>query len=294
MPTTADILPNGTVCNRFTDASQAPAACLATGSAFQPVDSRVPLKNLAVGSYADGTILSSNYNSMQVRINGRTSHGLTFLASYTYSKAMDETSEIATFSNGSGGSNIITNAQDAGFDYGPADYDQTHRLVGSYVYELPVGKGKKFSLGPANWILGNWETSGVLTFASGYPFSVFCCARGAANDLTGNPFSDRLRANAGPPSASFQKSLTHWFDASRYSVPALGTFGNQSRNTLRAPMIRQANVSFMKQFPIKEGTKRFEYRADIFNFGSSWHTGTHLPVHVYSTVPSASFGSIIP
>lgn len=294
LPTTADILPNGTVCNRFTDASQAPAACLATGSAFQPVDTRVPFKNLAVGSYADGTILSSNYNSMQVRINRRMSHGFTFLASYTYSKAMDETSEIATFSNGSGGSNIMTNAQNAGFDYGPADYDQTHRLVGSYLYELPVGKGKKLSLGPANWILGNWATSGVLTFASGYPFSVFCCARGASNDLTGNPFSDRLRANVAPPSAGFQRSLTHWFDPSRYSVPALGTFGNQSRNTLRGPMIRQANVSFIKQFPIKEETKRFEYRLDIFNFGSSWHTGTHVPVHVYSTVPSASFGSIIP
>lgn len=294
LPSTSDTLADGTVCNKFTDASQAPAECAATGSAFQPVDTRVPFSNIAVGSYADGTILSSNYNSMQVRLNRRMSQGLTFLASYTYSKALDETSEIAVFNNGSGGSNIITNAQKAGFDYGPADYDQTHRLVASYLYELPVGKGKRFSLGPANWVFGDWQTSGVVTLASGYPFSVFCCARGAANDLTGNPFSDRLRANVGPSSGSFHKSLYHLYDTTRYSVPALGTFGNQSRNTLRAPMIRQANVSFLKEFPVNEHGNRFEYRLDIFNFLSSWHTGTRVPVHVYSTVPSASFGSIIP
>lgn len=294
LPTSPDELPNGTICNKYTDASQAPAACIATGSAFQPVDTRVPLTNLAVGSYADGTILSSNYNSMQVRLNRRMSKGLTFLTSYTYSKALDETSEIATFNNGSGGSNIITNAQNAGFDYGPADYDQTHRLVGSYLYELPVGRNEKFSLGPANWVFGNWQTSGVITLASGYPFSVFCCARGAANDLSGNPFSDRLRANVGPSSGSFQKSLYHLFDTSRYSVPTVGTWGNQSRNTLRAPMIRQANVSFLNEFPLNEHGVHFEYRLDIFNFLSSWHTGTRVPVHVYNTVPSASFGSIIP
>lgn len=294
LPSTPDILPNGTVCNRYTDASQAPAACAATGSAFQPVDTRVPYKNLSVRSYADGTILQSNYNSMQVRLNRRMSRGLTFLASYTYSKALDETSEIAVFNNGSGASNIVTNSRNARFDYGPADYNQTQRLVGSYLYELPVGKHEKFSLGPANWVLGNWQTSGVITLASGYPFSVFCCARAAANDLTGNPFSDRLRANVGPSSGSFHKSLTEWFDVSRYSVPSVGTLGNLSRNTLRAPMIRQANVSFLKEFPLREKGSQFEYRLDIFNFLSSWHTGTRVPVHVYSTVPSASFGSVLP
>lgn len=295
LPTTPDILPNGVVCNRFRDASQAvgnASGCAATGSAFQPIDTRVPFKNLSVGSYADGTVLSSNYNSMQVRVNRRMSHGLTFLTSYTYSKTLDESSEIAVFNNGSGGSNIITDSKRAGFDYGPADYDQTHRLVGSYLYELPVGKGKKFSLGPANWIIGNWQTSGVLTFASGYPFSVFCCSRSPSNDLTGNPFSDRLRANIGPSSGSFHKSLKELYDISRYTAPAVGTLGNLSRNTLRAPMIRQANVSFIKEFPINE-RNRFEYRLDIFNFGSSWHTGTRVPVHKVGPV-SSSFGALIP
>lgn len=295
LPTTPDALSNGTVCNALRDASQAvgsAAGCLKTGSAFQPIDTRVPFKNLSVHSYADANILSSAYNSLQVRLNRRFSHGLTFLGSYTYSKALDESSEIATFSNGSGGSNIITDARRTGLDWGPADFDQTHRFVVSYLWAIPVGKGQRYSLGPANWVLGNWQTSGVVTLASGLPFSVFCCTRGANNDLSGNPFSDRLRANSnGSHNPNFHQSLQHWFDTTPYSVPDRGTLGNVGRNTLRAPGQRLANVSFIKEFPLTE-RQRFEFRVDVFNFLSSYHTGSLVPVHKVGP-PSTFFGGII-
>ena len=94
--------------------------------------------------------------------------------------------------------------------------------VVSYPYKLPVGQGEKYSLGPANWIIGNWQTDGILTFASGPPFSVFCCSRRDRNDLSGNPFSDRLHANAGPPSGSFHKSLTEEFASVDIRSPLSG------------------------------------------------------------------------
>ncbi len=294
LPTTADVLPNGAICNGLRDASQATgsfAGCTATGSAFQPIDTRDPFPNFSPGSYANANVLSSHYNSLQARLERRFSGGLTFLANYTWSRSLDENSEIAVFSNGSGGSNEPVLPRNVHFDYGPSDYDQTHRVVMSYVYELPVGKGKRWSLGPANWIVGNWETSGVVTLASGLPFSVFCCSRGQRFDLTGNPFGDRLRANVSASGASgFTQSVSSWFDASRYTVPALATLGNSSRNSLRAPMMRQGNITFIKNFPIRE-RQNFQYRLDIYNVFSSWHDGQKFPVH---TVPgSANFGSLV-
>lgn len=289
LPSTPDTLSNGTVCNKYTDASQAPAACIATGSAFQPYDKRVPLTNVAVNSFADANVLSSTYNSMQVRVERRISRGLTFLTSFTHARALDESSEIAAFS---GDINFITNPLNPHMDYGPADFDQTNRLVGSYLYEIPFGKGEKFSVRRLNWFIGNWQTSGVLTFAGGIPVTVFCCSISSANDLSGNPFAYRLRANVGPSAGRFQKSLTTWYDTSRYSVPALGTWGNLSRNTIRIPMTRQANISFIKNLPMYE-RHSLQYRLDIFNFLSSWHTGGRFP-GITVGPPSTNFGSILP
>lgn len=298
LPTTPDQLANGSICNSLIDASQATGAfagCTATGSAFQPIDTRMPFPNLGPGSYANANILYSTYNALQLRVEQRTRYGLNLRANYTWSKALDINSEIATFSNGSGGSNEIQDTHNIRGDYGPADYDQPHRAVFSYVYDFPVGKGKKFSLGPGNWILGNWQTSGIVTLASGVPFSVFCCARGLHTDLTGDPFGDRLRANLVPgqdPHGTPQ-TLRDWFNEAAFAVPANGTLGNTGRNFLRAPMYRRGDVSFLKNLPIGE-RHNLQYRLDIFNIFSSWHSVQRVPVHVFSTTPSAQFGAIIP
>src|SRR5208337_955742 len=88
-------------CNSLQDASQATganAACL-TDPNFQPIDQRTPYHNISSTTYANANILSSYYNALQVRLNERFSHGLQFMANYTYSKAMDMSSEIAAFAS---------------------------------------------------------------------------------------------------------------------------------------------------------------------------------------------------
>ncbi len=298
LPSTPDTLANGAICNSLTDASQATgtfAGCTATGSAFQPIDTRIQFPNLgpsSLGTYANANVLYSTYNSLQVRVEQRLKYGLNLHANYTWSKALDENSEIATFSNGSGGSNEIQDTHNIQGDYGPADFDQPHRAVFSYVYDFPVGKGKRFSLGFANWILGNWETSGIVTLASGVPYSIFCCSRGQHTDLTGDPFGDRLRANFVPgqnPHGTPQ-TLTDQFNEAAFTPPAEGTFGNTGRNLLRAPMFRRGDVSFLKNFPIGEH-QNLQYRLDVFNIFSSWHSVQRVPVH---TVSAANFGALIP
>ena len=298
LPSAPDTLSNGAVCNSLVDASQASgtfSGCTATGSAFQPIDTRIPFPNLgpsSLGTYANANVLYSTYNSLQVRVEERLRYGLNLRANYTWSRALDINSEIATFSNGSGGSNEIQDTHNLGGDYGPADFDQTHRVVLSYVYDFPVGKGKHFSLGATNWILGNWQTSGIVTLASGVPFSIFCCSRGQQTDLTGDPFGDRLRANlaAGQDPHGTPQTLTDWFNEAAFTAPPLGSFGNTGRNILRAPMYRRGDVSFLKNFPFAE-RHNLQYRLDIFNIFSSWHSVQRVPQHVFAF---ANFGALVP
>ncbi len=298
LPSSPDTLANGAVCNSLVDASQATgkfSGCTGTGSAFQPIDTRIPYPNLgpsSLGTYSNANVLYSNYNSLQVRVEQRFKYGLNFRASYTWSRALDINSEIAVFSNGSGGSNELQDTHNIGSDYGPADFDQTNRFVLSYVYDFPVGKGKALSLGPANWFFGNWQTSGIVTLATGVPFSVFCCSRGQNTDLTGDPFGDRLRANLVPGQNPYgtPQTLTQWFNTAAFTTPPLGTFGDTGRNIMRSPMYRRGDVSFLKNFPIRE-RQNLQYRLDIFNIFSSWHAVSRAPVHAIS---SANFGALIP
>ncbi|MGI8746417.1 MAG: carboxypeptidase regulatory-like domain-containing protein [Bryobacteraceae bacterium] len=298
LPSTPNVLANGAVCNGLIDASQATgrfAGCAATGSAFQPIDTRIPYPNLgpsSLGTYANANVLYSTYHSLQVRVEQRLKFGLNLRANYTWSKALDTNSEIATFSNGSGGSNELQDTHNVRSDYGPADYDQPHRAVLSYVYDIPVGKGKRFSLGPANWIFGDWQTSGIVTLASGVPFSVFCCSRGQQTDLTGDPFGDRLRANLvpGQDPRGTPQTLTDWFNEAAFTPPPLGAFGNTGRNILRAPSYRRGDLSFLKNFPFSD-RQNLQFRLDIFNVFSSWHSVQRVPVH---GIASTNFGALIP
>src|SRR5207302_11223645 len=103
-----------------------------TGYAFQPIEPRIPFPNLgpsSLGTYANANVLYSTYNSLQARVEQRLRYGLNLRANYTWSKALDINSEIATFSNGSGGSNEIQNRHNVRDDYALADSDQTHRAV---------------------------------------------------------------------------------------------------------------------------------------------------------------------
>lgn len=287
----------GDPCNIYRSAVQAPSSCL-TDPNFVPVDQRNAFSQLSSHSFANANILSSTYNAMQLRVSKRFSQGLQFMANYTWSRSLDEISEIAAFN---GSRNFLQNALDPHNNYGPADFDQTHRLVLSYSYDVPVGKGLRWSLGRADWFLGGWSTSGIVTFASGLPESVFCCTRG--NDQFGNVFQDRIRAQInGDPNSGFTKSVLQWFNPSVFSTPVPGTFGNAGRNIIRVPGQRMGDISFVKQTPITE-RQRIEYRLEIYNVFSSWHSGQVFPNNTLYSSPAGctpgpsgncAFGSLVP
>jgi hypothetical protein len=293
----------GDLCNGVIDASKASAACLSDPN-FQPIDKRVLFPNFAPNSYANATNLYSNYNALQVRLEKRFSEGLQFDANYTWSRSFDIYSGIAAYG---GMANILQNNQDINGDYGPAAFDEPERFALSTLYEVPVGRGRKFNLGWANWVLGGWNVSGILNLGSGLPFSVYCCPRNTPVNQTGSPLS-MVRANLVGNINQGGHTVLQWFNTHSFATPAVGTFGNAARGIGRTPAMHQLDLSFMKNFHITE-RHTLQYRLDIFNAFSPYYpfatpfAGPRTPDNLLSDSPvncvpgpagSCRFGSLVP
>ena len=263
-------------CDVLFDRSQATGsnANCATDPNFSPVDQRVPFPGLPSVVYANQNTLSSNYNSLQVQVRQRFSHGLTYQVFYTYSKALDDTSGI---NNIGGLSGFIQDPHNIRADKGPASFDQTHRLVGSGFWELPVGKGKRWSAGPANWVVGGWHIGGIYTLTSGRTYTVYPFGFFGASDFTGSNFTGRYRADlVGNPNSGFTQGYSEYFNTSAFAAPAPGLYGNSGKGILRGPYVENLDLSFEKKFPITE-RHNLQYRLEIFNVGSNWHSVARIP-----------------
>jgi TonB dependent receptor len=244
----------GDPCNFLLDASQATgsnAGCLSDPN-FVPVDRRQPYPGLAPGLYANANVLSSTYNALQVQLIKRLGNGLQFHLNYTWSHSLDESSAI----NNAGGQNdFIMDPHNIRQDYGPAAFDQQHRFVASYSYDIPVGKGRHWSVTHLNWLIGGWTTSGIYTLASGFPFSVYSI--GYFNqDQTGSAFGGRSRANVdGSPTANFQPTYLQWFNTSVFSIAPQGTYGNSGAAFCVVPTSKTWTPTFPRTSPSRNARK---------------------------------------
>jgi hypothetical protein len=279
-------------CNFLFDISQATGsnASCATDPNFQPIDTRVPYPNLPSNVYANANVSSSTYNALQTQLRQRFAHGLTYQVFYTYSKALDDSSGV---NNISGLQAIVQNPEAISAEYGPASFDQRHRLTANGSWELPVGKNKPWSLGWANWALGDWKMSGVYTLTSGRTFSIYGY-NGPGYDELGTPWTccglTRYRANvSGDPMGGFSQSPSEWFNTSAFSIAPQGTFGDSEKGLLRGPHFEDLDLSFAKYFHITE-RQRLQYRLEIFNVGSNWHSVGRVPD---GNVTDSNFGSLV-
>ena len=110
---------------------------------------------------------NSTYHAFQLKAEKRTSHGLYFLSAYTFSKSINDQPEICC------NSPWPQNSYDLAAEKGLSDFDNRHRWVTSFDYELPIGKGKNFlnQGGVLDKVVGGWHIGGIVTFRSGFPFS---------------------------------------------------------------------------------------------------------------------------
>jgi hypothetical protein len=211
-----------------------------------------PLSNLSNMLQCDATNRSS-YNSLQTKLLKRFSHGLQFLASYTFGKSLDYAGSAAS------GGGAVGNAQSITlFDQsrGPSGYDVKHRFVLSYVWDLPFGQGRRWAQGGLGTaVLGDWQFSGIVTLSTGRPFTVFLNT-GVNNGAPSWP--NRIgdgRLDSPTPD--------QWFDVAAFAAPPPNTYGTSGRGVLYAPGTRTFDVSLAKRIPIRNF--RLQFRADAFN-----------------------------
>lgn len=232
---------------------------------------RRPFPNVSLGSFVVTNILQSNYNAMTLKVEKRFSKGYSFLSNYTWSKAIDQGSEVFQLGNTFG---IISDNRNINRDRGASTFDVQHRWVTSGIVELPFGRGKPI-LNRGGWVdklVGGFQVSGVLTVQSGFPFTPLVRNRLAH---TGFALSTERGDLVGDPSfssAQWQANVQAWqqgngrlFLVNPAAINinyAPGTFGNIPRNFFRTPYGRNLDLSISKTTQIKEQAA-ITFRAEI-------------------------------
>lgn len=228
---------------------------------------------------------NSIYHAVQFKFEKRFSHGLSFLSYYTISKLIDDSS----FSSGNvswlGGTTSIQNYKNLRLERSISSMDVPQRLVVSFAYELPVGKGKVFGGGmnrAVNAVVGGWSVDGLLTFSKGYPIAT-ALQGGVLWDGTQRPNLIGDPSTSGP----IESRLNNYFNTAAFSRPAPDTYGTAPRNlNYRTPGVKNADVSILKNIAITE-SKRLQFRAEAFNVTNTPTFGTPN-----STFGASNFGVI--
>jgi len=143
----------------------------------------------------------STYHALLAKVERRFHNGLNLLASYTFSKTLtDADSALPTFAQFSGGS-LVQNSYNLKGEKSLSYQDIPHTFVVSYIYELPVGKGKKFlnKGGLADKVLGGWQVGGVQRYQSGQPLSFSCNGGQFGGPIPGYDGCIRLNRVPGQP-----------------------------------------------------------------------------------------------
>ena len=226
---------------------------------------------------------NSEYNALQALFQKRYSNGISFIASYTWSKLMSDVAD-GEWANGSFS---VRDWYCWKCEHSVSVYDVPHRFTFSFTYELPFGKGRPIgSSWPAivDYVLGRWQVNTITTLASGHPLS-FSVGTNTSYSFGGNQHPDATGINASMGNA---QSIYEWFNTAAFSHPAAFTFGNLDRTFtgVRSDSTKNVDFSIFKSFKI---TERFqtELRAEAYNL-----TNTPVFSAPNTTVDSGSFGVV--
>ena len=173
-----------------------------------------------------------------------------------------------------------------------SDYNTPHRFVTSVLYEIPLGRGRKYGSG-WNWFLngalGGWQVGSIITIESGRPMH-------ANKDWTswaGAGYQTNVRVNAtGEPWSLEDRTVERWFNTGAFALQPAGNFGNEGRNVMLGPGNQHWDASAHKNFRIMEGHD-LQFRFEMFNAGNivNW-SNPNVNWGTNSTDPSSTFGRI--
>jgi hypothetical protein len=232
------------------------------------------------------TSASSSYNALGLSANHRFSNGLQFLVSYTWSKYLTNSEGPEGWTNGNAQS--VRNWYNTSLEKSLMLDDIPRALVASYVYELPVGKGRAYA--PTNTVLekviGGWQVAGVTSFKDGFPLSV----TDATNNT--NSFGGNQRPNiSGDPKVDHQ-TIDAWFNTQAFSQPAPFTFGNAPRTMgyLRSQGTINSDITLQKYWQLWNEASRLQLRAEfynVFNRTQFYAPGTTFGTSTFGVIPGA-------
>lgn len=226
---------------------------------------------------------SSSFNALLVKFNHRLNHGLQFLATYQWSKAIDNASETQGWE--------IADTQRNNYNYSIersiSGHDIPQDFTASMLYELPVGKGRAHLASlpkAADYVVGGWQISSTMRFGSGLPLQFT-----APNTLSqyGYPVA-RPNITSLNDLATGQLGPDHAFNTAAISAPAPFTIGSAPRwvSNLRHGPLNSADISLSKRFDIWERL-RMTFRADAFNVSNTPQYG-----RPNTTVGNGAFGQV--
>jgi hypothetical protein len=260
-----------------------PALCLSLGSACGPFNERAARLQFgpAFGSVElQRTIANASYNALEASVNHR-SHGLEFLASYTFSKSLDQSSGLPE----------SVNPIDPALSRALSAFDMRHNLVGSFHYQLPAIHSRSL-LDP---LTSGWSIAGIARFTSGLPVTLInnndtsllgTIPNGINNNGVDTPQwgGNSLHLHGNP------RGGAPIFDASQLTLPALGTMGNARRRFFSGPGIENFDATLARSFLVTD-KRALELRAEAFNlFNHAQFFGASA---VEGNISSASFGQAV-
>lgn len=245
----------------FQDANQAiPFGYIGNG-ATTPVSARLPYLNYGVIQLvADGG--NANYNSFSLKATRRFSQGISVIASYTYSKSIDDTSGIRVQ-----GFDVLfpQNSDCIECERGLSSFDVRHRVVTSVLYDLPFGKGRKWNINNPvlNAVAGGWQTGGILTLQTGVPGTL--SIGGVDNASTSDGGYDRPNSLGASPYLS-SPTPSRWLNPAAFAEAPPGYFGSVGRNTIQGPGIGNFDAEVHKQFKMPYNERHsLQFRMEAFN-----------------------------
>jgi hypothetical protein len=222
---------------------------------------------------------TSSYNALAAELNKSQSHGLSFMASYTWSKSMDISSM--------GELNTVENFYNLKGDWGPSTFNVGQLFVLSGVYALPVGREERYLSSPnrfAEGVVGDWNVGSIISLESGTPFQATV---GDVANVGGGSNTQRAEEIGGPYAGTgFQQSRISWINKASFASPVSYTYGNERRNDLIGPPYKNVDFNAFKYVPLTERVK-LQIRAEFFNLFN--HTNLAVPV---SSFTNSSFGKI--
>jgi len=272
---TAEVAPGSATCGPFRESNT-----FTTASGQTVYGTREPLGSKFGSDTNQRTIGNSGYNALELSLR-HTSKRLQLFASYTFSKSIDQSSNVGE----------EVNPINPALSRALSAFDVTHNFVVSYAWELPVDRLLAAS---DRWTKG-WTLSGITHFSSGFPVTLLNYGDnsllGAEPNGINNYGVDEPQFTPGPLDLnSNPRNGKSYFNTSLFSPQPLGTPGNARRRFFYGPGLDNYDIALMKSVPLTE-SKSLQFRMEGFNVFN--HAQFFGPAAVNGNMNSSTFGQVV-